>query len=211
MQVQPRRDAVSRLAVVAAPIVEVARMQRHVNVAREVNHEGERFQPDIVGQTLVGKNAQVARDLRADAIAARAVLARVIGFGHRLGLVMPGRGIAPAPALAPDAVGPGRGIDEVAQRAVGCADLPLRREQPVQLGARFGPDVGERDFGGDAMGVEAPGRKRCGHHQRAQRQQRDQARPQAVGTLSYCSITHCSSSAAAIHCWSQSWVQTACM
>ena len=54
MEVEARRDAIGRFAVVAAPVVQIARMQRHVDVAGEVDHEGERLQAHIGGQALVG-------------------------------------------------------------------------------------------------------------------------------------------------------------
>ncbi len=195
MQVEPRNDAIGGLAVVAAAVVVITRMQRHVDVADEMDEESQRFQPHRVGQAFVGENALVALDLRAHAGTTRTVLARIIGLGDRLGLIVPGEGIAPAPVLPAQAVGPDRGIREAGERAIGRPQLRRSREQARNPGPRGGPDIGQRDIGGDGVGIKTPRLRLRRQHQRGERGERGE---QAQPTVSYCSITHSSCSDALI-------------
>ena len=205
MQVQPRDDAIGGLAVVAAAVVVIARMQRHVDVADEMDEEGERFHADIVGQAFIGKDALVAFDLRANAAEARAVLARVIFLGDRLGLVVPGESVAPAPVLAAQAVGPHACILQTVQVAIGRAQQGRGLQQPGNIRARLRAHVFQRDIGGHRMRVEAPGLRLRGEQQRRQRGACAQA------MVSYCSMTHSSLSDALIQVCSHSCSHTACI
>ena len=205
MQVQPRDNAIGGLAIIAAAVVVIARMQRHVDVADEVDEEGERLEPDIVGQALVGKYTLVSLDLRADATQARAVLAHVVFFGHRLGLVVPGKGMSPAPVLAAQAIGPHAGVLQAVQFAIGRAQQGRGLEQPVDLRTRIGAHVLKRDIGSHRMRVEAPGLRLYGQQQRGQR------RTCAQAMVSYCSMTHSSLSDASIQVCSHSCSHTACI
>ena len=210
MEVQFRHDPVIDHPIVAPTIVVIARMERHVDVAREVDEEGERLQPDIGGQALIGEDALVARNLCADAGPARAVLAVAVFLGDRFGLVMPGEGIGPAPAFATQAIGPDRRILDRRQRTVGRADLILGPHQPLDRATRPGLHIRFGDVGGDGVGVEPPGRRRLRNgHRQGGGENRKKAHQASPGAVSYCSITHSSLSEAAIQLCIQSCSHTA--
>ena len=197
MEVVARTDPVIGLAVIAAAILVIAGMERHVHIACKVHHEGQRLQPNGIGQAFIGEDAVRALDLGGDAIAPGAVGARVEGLAHRRGAIVPGGGVAPAPALAAHAIGPHGGVLQRPERTLGRAERLFRTQQPRDLGAHLRRDIGLGDLGGLAVGVEAP-RPRLARHQQ-QRRQRYRQHREVQPTISYCSITHCSSSAAPVH------------
>ncbi len=170
-------------------------MQRHVHVACKMDHEGKRLQPDVIGQAFVGEQTLAALDLGGHAVAARTVAARIVVLAHRRGAVMPCGGIAPAPAGAPHAIGPHARVLDGLQLAFRRGQQRRCLEQLLHPGARVRIDIGIGDLRRRAMREEAPrlhlGRKQRGKHG----QRRDD---QLHATVSYCSITHSSSSEAVI-------------
>ena len=72
----------------------VAGMHRLVQVAHEMDEEGERHQPLARRHAPVGEQAKVALDLRGDAIAVAAGGGEVEGLADVDILIMPGRGVA---------------------------------------------------------------------------------------------------------------------
>src|SRR3546814_2965505 len=101
-----------------------------------------------------------ALDLRDHAIAARAVAARIVGLADRRGAVMPGKGIAPAPTLAAQAIGPDRGIFERGKVAARSRELRRGAQQPGDLGTSFRADICECDLRRHPVTVPAPSMRR---------------------------------------------------
>ncbi len=190
-------------------------MQWHVDIAGEVDEERKRFEPDIVGQFAARKHIHRPLDLAVDARPAGAIAARIVILADRSGLVMPGGGVAPAIEIAAHAIGPDRRVLQCRQRAVGRAEQRRGLEQTLDLGAGLGRHVFQRDTGGDAVGVEAPGLRRGGdcksYERRDQSQEFHCAWAPSSSWPSYCWIAHSSSSAAAIHSRIQSCSHTACI
>ena len=122
---------------------------------------------------------------------------------------MPGGGIAPAIVIAPDTIGPNRGLFQRMERAIWRSD---QRFCAIELGdrrTRCGSNIRLRNIRDDCMRVKAPGHRRG----RQDTQQYPDGGQQPVHTdcTSYCSITHSSLSDDDTHCVSQSCSQTACI
>src|SRR4051812_25820665 len=111
MQIGVRQEAVASLCAVAACIAVVfGRMERLVQIADEVDEEGERDQPVTWGKLAVGDDSLRARDLDRYARALPAIGLDVERLADVGILIMPGSHIAESVAERLDAIGPDRGL-----------------------------------------------------------------------------------------------------
>ncbi|MNI41710.1 hypothetical protein D3C73_959710 [compost metagenome] len=153
-----------QLEIVAALVMAVAGVHRLMDVANQMHDELQRLQALAIGQAAVAEDRALRLQRFDDAVAALAVLRRLVMaaiFGD-VDVVPAGRATAEAGVLGAQLVGPGRDAGE--------GGAGFGGQQAINLGACGRVEAAVGDFGDQAVALRAPGVGGCGQGQQGRRE-----------------------------------------